>query len=71
MEKGSSPSFRRRPESSDLKDGIGCPYNYGLISIYGVPRIAFRGGRFLVTILLFKKEELYFNGAVGETLWLV
>jgi len=32
MEKGSSPSFRRRPESSDLKDGIGCPYNYGLIS---------------------------------------
>jgi len=31
MEKGSSPSFRRRPESSDLKDGIGCPYNYRLI----------------------------------------
>ena len=32
MERGSSPSFRRRPESSDLKDGIGCLYNYGLIS---------------------------------------
>jgi len=32
MERDSSPSFRRRPESSDLKDGIGCPYNYGLIS---------------------------------------
>ena len=32
MERGSSPSFRRRPESGDLKDGIGCLYNYGLIS---------------------------------------
>jgi hypothetical protein len=31
MERGTSPSFRRRPESSDLKDGIECPDNYGLI----------------------------------------
>jgi hypothetical protein len=34
-----SPSFRRTPESSDLEDGIECPYNNGLINTNALNKV--------------------------------
>jgi hypothetical protein len=47
--RGPFPSFRRTPESSDLKDGIECPYNNGLTSKF-LPTSVFQRKQIFLSI---------------------